>query len=212
MVAFGHEGQRKEERAAVVEPRVSPAFQHTEHGKGEKQLKKRVQLAIAGVMVKIHCLGGYHCAHGEQGSQRAIPAKPQPQNADHQPKAQGAEKAQPQQIIAEQAVAQRDDPEAQRRLAVVVVRFAVVRMDDIVSALEHFIGVLTVTQLVIVLQPGGGQPAEQKNACRQHQADKAEPVQQPGSLPVLKQRRLFFHESILFSENYGSYTSVQPSP
>ena len=85
-------------------------------------------------------------------------------------------------------------------------------MDDIVSALEHFIGVLTVTQLVIVLQPGGGQPAEQKNARRQHQADKAEPVQQPGSLPVLKQRRLFFHESILFSENYGSYTSVQPSP
>lgn len=47
VVAFGHEGQRKEERAAVVEPRVSPAFQHTEHGKGEKQLKKRVQLAIA---------------------------------------------------------------------------------------------------------------------------------------------------------------------
>ena len=85
-------------------------------------------------------------------------------------------------------------------------------MDDVISALEHFIGVLTVTQLVIVLQPGGGQPAEQKNARRQHQADKAEPVQQPGSFPVLKQRRLFFHESILFSENYGSYTSVQPSP
>ena len=59
---------------------------------------------------------------------------------------------------------------------------------------------------------GGGQPAEQKNARRQHQTGKAEPVQQPGSLLVLKQRRLFFHESILFSENYGSYTSVQPSP
>ncbi len=163
-------------------------------------------------MVKIHCLSGHHRAHGEQGSQRAIPAKPQPQNADHQPHTQGAEKAQPQQVISEQAVAQRDDPEAQRRLAVVVVRFAVVRMDDVISALEHFIGVLTVAQLVIVLQPGGGQPAEQKNARRQHQADKAEPVQQPGSFPVLKQCRLFFHESILFSENYGSYTSVQPSP